>query len=427
MKKLSPFIWSLLLFGILYSCNPVEIKTGYNPITQELIELLNTNPEVNDLLRSSIEHARRVNPDPKTNPVQSLDHYFDFVSRTENGMPWSLYEKKDSIEVYSDISKSLRYFYFLINQPLPELEGKGLYDNTIQYSEPFATWLTKFNKHWGHYLSSEDSWNETYYQMAKSDTLFGLSSTWYEDPSNWKSFNDFFARKLRSPEERPITAPEDNQIVSSSADSRPIGSWKIDDKSVIISENGIPVKSATFRSVSKLIGEESPYAEAFKNGTYIHSFLAINDYHRYHFPLSGVIKEVSLIQGLGVAGGTLNWDAQNLRYAYNPTGIDWQMLETRGCIILETREFGLVALIPVGMATISSVNFEESVKVGTYVKKGDPLGYFLFGGSDFVMLFQEHVEFILDAPKMEGGSGYQHRLMGERIGFLSLKKEELQN
>lgn len=383
MKKSYYFFRIILLISWCFGCGSTANHMDYHPMTVELISLLKTEPKVQKLLEQSIERAKIANPDPKTNPVQSLEQYLEFVSNTEKGMPWSLYEQKDSIEVYSDISKSLRYFYFLINQPLPELEGKGLYDNTLQFSEPFVSWLTKFNKEWGKYLSSEESWNESYYQFAKMDSLFGLNTTWYEAPTNWHSFNEFFARKLRSPEERPISFPEDNQIVASFADSRPIGVWEIDSSSVLVAKEGVPVKSATFRSISHLIGQESAYANSFKNGTFLHSFLAINDYHRYHFPLSGVIKEVKLIPGLGVAGGRLEWDAANQRYAFDPTGIDWQMLETRGLVILDTEEFGLVALIPVGMATIGSVNFEESVRQESLVQKGDPLGYFQFGGVGF--------------------------------------------
>lgn len=421
MEKLHYFFSIFLLFGWCFGCSDAANQVDYHPMTVELISLMKTEPGVQKLLEQSIERAKIANPDPKTNPIQSLEQYLEFVSNTEKGMPWSLYEQKDSIEVYSDISKSLRYFYFLINQPLPELAGKGLYNNTIQFSEPFVSWLTKFNKEWGKYLSSEESWNDSYYQLAKADSLFGLNSSWYEAPSNWHSFNEFFARKLRSPEERPITFPKDNQIVTSFADSRPIGIWEIDSNSVLVAQEGVPVKSATFRSVSKLIGEESEYSDAFKNGTFLHSFLAINDYHRFHFPLNGVIIEVKLIPGLGVAGGLLEWDPANQRYAYDPTGIDWQILETRGLVILDTEDYGLVALIPVGMATIGSVNFEDTVKEGARVQKGDPLGYFQFGGSDFVMLFQESVQFTLDAPKMDHGAGYNHLLMGERLGSLSLK------
>jgi len=73
------------------------------------------------------------------------------------------------------------------------------------------------------------------------------------------------------------------------------------------------------------------------------------------------------------------------------------------------------------MSQICSVNFEKSVKVGSTVKKGDMLGCFLFGGSDFVMLFQSRAEFSLTAPK-ESKSSYKHILMGEEYGRLSLRK-----
>ena len=67
------------------------------------------------------------------------------------------------------------------------------------------------------------------------------------------------------------------------------------------------------------------------------------------------------------------------------------MIETRGCVIIETEKYGLVALLPIGMSQVSSVNFEDTIKVGNAVKKGEMLGYFLFGGSDFIMLFQRKV------------------------------------
>ncbi len=408
----------LLVIIAFSSCRPTE----YGKITKELIALLECDPALKSMLTSSIERARQTNPDPSTNPVQSLEAYFDFISRCETSMPWSLYKDNDHIEVYSDISKSLRYFYFLINQPLPELEGKGYFNNSLQYAEPFASWLVKFSKEWGKYLSSEDSWNEDFYQLALQDTLFGLDKGWYEDPSNWKSFNDFFARHLRSPEKRPIHSPNDNSIVVSFADSSPQGVWSIDSTSMLVATEGIPIKSSTLKSIVSLIGEDSPYATEFSNGTFFHSFLAINDYHRYHFPLSGVVKEARIIQGINPSGGILNWDEENKRYAFDPSSIGWQMVETRGCVILDTEEFGLVALVPVGMATIGSVNFEEWIKPGIRVNKGDMLGCFKFGGSDFIMVFQEQVSLILDAPKRENSNSYKHLLMGELLGHLTHKE-----
>ena len=72
------------------------------------------------------------------------------------------------------------------------------------------------------------------------------------------------------------------------------------------------------------------------------------------------------------------------------------------------------------MSQVSSVKLEDSVKVGMVVQKGDPLGYFLFGGSEIVMLFQKAVQFDLTVPQNNGR--YAHRLMGEQYGKLTKRK-----
>jgi phosphatidylserine decarboxylase len=76
-------------------------------------------------------------------------------------------------------------------------------------------------------------------------------------------------------------------------------------------------------------------------------------------------------------------------------------------------------LLPIGMSPVSSVNFLENIKEGTKISKGDEMGYFLFGGSDFILVFQKQAGFILDAPKEEGGESYKRLLMGERYGKVS--------
>ncbi len=418
MRRIQYVLFALSTI-FFFTCDHAEKKTEYGKATRELVEMTEQMPDLKSLLTHSIEKARQVNPDKNTNPVQSLNAYFDFVSYCEKAMPWTLLGTKAFPEIYADISKSLRYFYFLIDQPLEELEGKGYYNNSLQYAEPFASWVVRFSKSWGQHLNSEESWKEEYYQMALKDSVFGLHTGWYEDPSNWKTFNHFFARRLRSPDLRPIADPEDNSIVVSFADSRPHGVWPVDSNSNIVMDKGVPVKSAFLRSVSKLIGSESQYNDAFVNGTFMHSFLGINDYHRYHFPLNGMIREVRIIQGINPSGGELKWDAKNQRYAFDPSSIGWQLVETRGCVILDTEDYGLVALIPVGMAVIGSVNFEESVFVGARVRKGDMMGNFAFGGSDFIMILQEHVNFTLDVPRQENSDLYEHILMGERLGFLT--------
>ena len=136
--------------------------------------------------------------------------------------------------------------------------------------------------------------------------------------------------------------------------------------------------------------------------------------------MGGTVKEVRIIEGINPTGGELWWDAENNRYAFNPASkTGWQSVETRGCVILATEDYGMVALLPIGMGVVGSVNFEANITPGTQVKKGDMLGHFAFGGSDFIMIFQDGVSFTIDAPKQEGSNAYKHILMGERLGVLS--------
>ena len=422
----SIYLWLLIVVAFLTSCdtNNSGKKANYGEKTLELIEIVESNPNIKSLLLASIEQAKEINPDRNTNPAQNLEEYYEFVTWAEKSMPWSLLKTPENLKLYDKIDQSLCYFNFFNDQPLPELEGKGYPNNSLQYVEPYSSWLISFNKSWGSYLDTEDSWNDNYYQMALADDKFGLKNDWYEDPSNWKNFNQFFSRYLKSPDKRPIAAPNDNSIVVSPADAVPQGVWEIDSNSYVVEKQGVAIKSGTLYSIEKLIGEDNEYKLEFANGTFTHTFLDLQDYHRYHFPLSGIVKEVRIIPEQNGAGGIVTWDSINNRYAYNILDLGWQSVETRGCVILETEEFGLVALLPIGMAQVCSVNFEENIKVGVRVAKGDMLGYFLFGGSDFIMIFQKKAGFVLDAPKSEDSQAYRHLLMGERIAYL---KGEINN
>lgn len=400
--------------------NGKPAQTEHALTTQQLITMVEHNSELKKMLIKSIEQAQKINPDKVMNPVKNLDDYYAFADWATKAMPWSILQNLPYSKLYDQIDQSLDYFYYINDQPLPELKGKGYYNNSLQYYEPYRTWMIIVTKDWGNYLSKEGSWNDEYYKKALEDERFGLSKGWYEDPSNWKTFNQFFARYLKSPDQRPIASPNDSSIISAPADSKPQGVWKIDKDSNIELGKGVAIKSKVFKSIAELIGEGSAYKNAFANGTLTHTFLDVNDYHRYHFPIGGTIKEVRIIHSDDAAGGITTWDAKIKRYVLDANTPGWQMIETRGCVIIETKEYGLVALLPIGMSQVSSVNFEDTVKPGNTVKKGDMLGYFLFGGSDYVMLFQSKVNFKLTVPQ-ESDKTYKHVLMGEKYGKLTIK------
>ncbi len=430
LRKKWCILFSILLLLSLAGCrssDPVrkegditsDIVRGdeHEEITWDLIRMIDHNEEVKELLETAISQARELNPDTDTNPVIDLESYYSFIDRISLSLPWEISPSQHYDGLYEKIDQGMGCLYFIIDQPLEKLEDKGYYHNSLLYHEPFRSWFIKFLSVSGEFLSSEASWKEEYYKNALENEDFHLKEDLYESPNNWKSFNDFFARRLKDPSKRPIAEAENDSVVTSPADSEPQGIWKIDEFSKVIAdypeeEAGLYIKTGTLKDVSVLLGN-SKYKDSFRNGTLTHTFLDINDYHRYHFPVSGTVKEVLIIPQDDAPGGVITWDKEQGRYKeYFSETVGWQSIETRGVVIIETANGGLVAVIPVGMCQVSSVNFEESVKAGAEVKKGDPLGYFLFGGSDIIMLFDEDLEFSMTAKT---GS---HILMGSEYGTI---------
>lgn len=391
---------------------------SYSATTQELINIVENDSRIKELLEEAIEKGKQINPDKTTNPAQSLEEYYEFVDYSQKAMPWDVILCPGQPTIFGRMYQALCYCYFINCMPLESLEGENLFTNSVQYIEPYRSWLVKYCKAWGNYLSSSESWNKEYEELMMAQEELGMTKGWYEDPSNWHSFNDFFSRKLKSADQRPIVSPGDNSVVASPCDSEPQGAWKIDDESYIVTSEKIAVKSRVFNSVKNLIGPDSQYSDAFAGGTFYHAFLNVNDYHRYHFPLDGTIKEIRVIPGDDALGGTITWEPELQQYVVDCSVPGWQSIETRGLVILDTETHGLVAVMPIGMSQVASVNFEPELKVGSKVKKGDMLGYFLFGGSDFVLVFQKDAGFELTAPVNENG-GLQHILMGTEIGKLA--------
>jgi len=394
--------------------------------TQALMTMAEHDAELKSLLEKSIAAAAKVNPDRVSNPAQNLAEYYDFLDWAATAMPFNILPSAGEYpKLYESIDQSLDYFYFLIDQPLDELAGRGLYNNSVQYVEPFRSWMIAFTKDWGEFLSTPASWNDEFYKKALADNRFGLGNGWYEAPSNWHTFNQFFCRHLSSPAARPIAAPQDEAVVTSPADSTPQGVWPIDGSSRIVGAGpgGVTIKSTGFDSVADLLGPGTAYAESFANGILTHTFLDVNDYHRYHFPVSGKVLEVRTIPADDAVGGVQVWSAEKGKYVLIDKKPGWQTIETRACVIVDTGAAGLVAVLPIGMSQVSSVNFEPEVVTGAVVKKGAPLGWCLFGGSDIVMLFQPQAGFSLTAPKNpDDPQSYAHLLMGQAYGKLTPAK-----
>lgn len=422
MKQLRWKFMAMVLFlcaGLLLTC-PEYVRADealtsdlvrtedHEPITWDLILLLEHDAEMKALLEKSIEQGALLNPDPQTNPVNSLESYYEFIDWSIRAMPWEISPTNEYISLYDQIDQSMGCFYFVCDQPLDELADKGYYHNSIIYHEPYRSWLVKFTSEYGAFLNTEESWCDEYYQNALANPDFHLDDGTYEEAANWKTFNDFFARRLSDPSMRPVEAEGNGSVVICPADSVPQGVWRIDADSRIenpVSDDdtegrrGIAIKTGTLTDVSVLLSG-SAYADKFSGGVLTHTFLDVNDYHRYHFPVSGTILETFIIPADDAPGGVITWDPEAGRYKeYWSELVGWQSIETRGVIIMELENGGLAAIVPVGMCEVSSVNFEPTVVPGAIVQKGDPMGYFLFGGSDIVMIFSEDAAFEMTADE----------------------------
>ncbi|HKR30296.1 MAG TPA: phosphatidylserine decarboxylase [Terriglobales bacterium] len=264
-------------------------------------------------------------------------------------------------------------------------------NDQLNRDESFIAWMKKNTEARGHFMDTPES--------AARVSSYRALPNWHLDdytsgPSGWMTFNQFFAREVK-PGKRPIAEPSNDKVIVSPADSVFEGTWDID------ANSKVTVKGVTWPIAKLLVG--SPYQDAFKNGIYTHTFLNANDYHRYHVPVAGEVKEVRKIQGR-VYMDVIRRPDGSLQAIDGDT---YQYNQERGLIVIDSPQVGLVAVLPIGMGPISSVNLTP--EVGSRLQKGDEFGYFMFGGSDVVMLFQNK-NVVIDA---EVGKKY---LQGQRIG-----------
>ena len=333
--------------------------------------------ELRQWLEQSLAQAAIANPHLETNPVRTIDQWLAYVERFLHNMPWQTMDIGEEASFFRRIDQNIGYFYFLLDQPLEALKNKGYIYPSLQYEPRFAQWLKDFNTAWGERLSSTDSWNDSYYNLALSDPLFEMASGRYESPDNWHSWNDFFARKLR----KPIPSLPHSLIPSFISPC---------DGEIAF----LPVKTASIDNWLDLLGD-SPYREVFAGGETTHIVLDVFDYHRFHMPCDGTVLECKTIQGIHAGGGVIIWDEEQGRYRYDQCGVtDFQMLETRGVLIIDTPAYGKIAIVPVGVQQVSSVVWTFNHTPYTIhhtplmLRQGDELGKFLFGGSDIVLFFE---------------------------------------
>ncbi len=362
------------------------------PIVQKLNDLINENnwqDDFNKAIYKAQEYDIYNFPE-----LKEWNDYNDYLNWLDMLVNWAPREKGDTRFVYDKITE----FYFIVDQePVKSLQSPVEPGASSKELTPLSQWIKEFAVSWGAYLDTDDS--AKHVKSFKDDPLFNWNeympppaSYLNEEDKNendWKAyrtFNQFFARHYK-PGMRPIAGLRDDSVIVSPADCTFVGWWQISEKNEIyVEENKLDVKGIQW-SIHELL-KDSDYADAFKGGIFTHSFLNTFDYHRWHTPVEGKVLEAKIIQGqayldVNVVKKEVDGKLVNALNALDGTG--YQFVQTRGLVVIDS-PIGLVACLPMGMAQVSSVVL--TAEEGVTIHKGEELGYFQFGGSDFVMVFE---------------------------------------
>jgi phosphatidylserine decarboxylase precursor len=332
------------------------------PPVEKLIQLLKNNPDLKTALSAAIKKANEKD-------VETLEQFFNFINGLLTHIPTD-----------KQLNASTEKFWFILNKAP---------NDAIKKSDVFNEWIRGFIMSMGNYMDSTDSAKEI--ESFTEDPKNKIEE-YIIPPGGFLTYNQFLARHVK-PGKRPIEERCNDEIIVSPTDSIYLGNWEIKN------DSAITIKGDTYNVSDLLAG--SNYYKKFKGGVFTHFYLSVNDYHRYHTPVGGKVVEVKKI-----VGRTWTNEIKKLAGKQVVDDIGFQFNQTRGYIILKTKSVGFVAVIPVGMGFVSSVNF--TADEGTILAKSDEFGFFANGGSDIIMLFER------DSIKFTAFKN-KHYLQGEKI------------
>lgn len=207
------------------------------------------------------------------------------------------------------------------------------------------------------------------------------------------TFNEFFIRELKDGARKIDTLA---RSVVSPADGKLLAYEDISNSDFIV--KGYRFDVSTFLNDPEL-------AQRFHDGTLVIIRLAPADYHRYHFPLDGEISKETKIDGH--------------YYSVSPLALRKRMeifcLNKREYTVIENPVFGKVIMSEVGATMVGSMVQTYS---GKTVEKGQEKGYFKFGGSTVVLLFEKNKIKMDDDLVKNSLNGFETEVkQGEKIGM----------
>lgn len=201
---------------------------------------------------------------------------------------------------------------------------------------------------------------------------YGIDLTKYE-PARYRSFNDFFIRKLKSGQ-RPFESGSD--AVISPADGLLSAVHLTGDATFLVKGQSYSVAALLGAATGAELEEKTErlrIAQKFANGLALIIRLRVQDYHRYIYMDSGTAGQPHRIAGK--------------YHTVAPIGLEhaavWQE-NSREWQSLRYDHIGEIIQVEVGAMLVGRI---VNHAAGTFAR-GDEKGYFCFGGSTIVLLTQ---------------------------------------
>jgi len=343
------------------------------PVIQEFKHFIQTNAEMTMGFNQMFEGA--------TEPPQNYDELLALFNKILREAP-----------SYGDIGPPI---YMVMAQAMNTQGG-------------FTTFLsTELNKHfkkmfasWAKFLSSPDSvetlnaetggWFSPPALGAMEENFHGLNfaEIFSCDPQapnmGFTSWDDFFTRTFRKGI-RPTEWADEPNFVNAACEST------VYNIATDVKETDTFWLKGEPYSLIHMLNDDKQYGRAFIGGTVFQGFLSVTGYHRWHSPVTGIIKKIVQVEGTYFvqSPATLNSQpAEDELPPYLDSLAFITSMTTRALIFIESDNpsIGLMCFISLGMTEVSTC--EVTVYEGQRVIKGQELGMFHFGGSSHVLVFR---------------------------------------
>ncbi len=222
--------------------------------------------------------------------------------------------------------------------------------------------------------------------IAKSD----ISMEEYED-GDYESFNHFFTRRIKEGE-RIFT--KEAELLCSPCDAR-LSLYPV-------TEDGTFTVKNTEYTMESLVRSKK-LADRYLGGTLCVFRLTVEDYHHYAYIDEGI--------------KTKNYKIPGVFHTVNPLANEKYSVYTenaREFSILKSRHFGNVLMMEVGALFVGKiVNHHEKMEV----RRGMEKGYFEFGGSTVILVFEKDKVVLAEDIVKNTEEGFETVVkMGEVIG-----------